>query len=142
VRDSSSLTLIELHRHQHERSLSIIIEGIGRKALDAAYARGRAMTIDEGVTFATQRTQPPRPAPPVKAAPDTGLTSRQLEIARLVADGLTNRQIAARLFLSERTVETHITNILNKLGLSSRVQISRWVTGLNEPGRTAAKERP
>ena len=56
------------------------------------------------------------------------LTERQLEIARLVADDLTNRQIAARLFLSERTVETHITNILNKLGLSSRVQLSRWMT--------------
>ena len=55
------------------------------------------------------------------------LTGRQLEIARLVADDLTNRQIAARLFLSERTVETHITNMLNRLGLNSRVQLSRWL---------------
>jgi DNA-binding NarL/FixJ family response regulator len=50
------------------------------------------------------------------------LTRRQLQIARLIADDLTNRQIAARLFLSERTVETHITNILNKLGLNSGIQ--------------------
>jgi DNA-binding CsgD family transcriptional regulator len=127
VRDLGSLTLIELYRQQHERSVSVIIQGIGRKALDATYTRGRAMTIDEGVAFAVEGTQPWRPAPPVKAAPDTGLTRRQLEIARLVADDLTNKQIAARLFLSERTVETHVTNILNKLGLNSRTQISRWL---------------
>jgi DNA-binding NarL/FixJ family response regulator len=44
--------------------------------------------------------------------------------------------------LSERTVETHITNILNKLGLNSRTQISRWMADLNETGLTAAEERP
>ncbi len=70
------------------------------------------------------------------------LPDQEREIARLIADDLTNRQIAARLFLSEHTVETHITNILNKLGLNSRIQISRWMTGLSEPGLTTAEERP
>ena len=127
VRDSSSLTLIELYRPQHERSVSLITRGIGQKACDEAYARGRAMTIDEGVAFAVEDKPLPKPAPPVKSAPDPELTNRQLEIARLIAEDLTNRQIADRLFLSERTVETHITNILNKLGLNSRVQLSRWI---------------
>jgi non-specific serine/threonine protein kinase len=76
----------------------------------------------------------PKP-PPVKSAPDTVLSRRQLEIARLIAEDLTNRQIADRLFLSERTVETHITNMLNKLGLNSRIQLSRWLAEL-PPGAT------
>jgi len=89
------------------------------------------MTIDEGVAFAVADQQARRPAAPaVKPAPETQLTRRQLEIAELIAADLTNRQIADRLFLSERTVETHITNMLNKLGLNSRVQLSRWLAEL------------
>ena len=136
VRDSSSLTLIELHRQQHERSVLIIVRGIGQKTFDTAYSRGRAMTIDEGVAFAVEDKPAHKLAPPVKSAPDTAITPRQLEIARLIADDLTNRQIADRLFLSERTVETHITNILNKLGLNSRIQLSRWIAELPETTRS------
>ena len=127
VRGLSAVTLMDVYRPQHDRSVTAIIRTIGEKAFDAAFARGRAMTIDEGVAFAVGDNQPP-PALAVKPQPDTGLTRRQLEIARLIADDLSNRQIAARLFLSERTVETHITNILNKLGLSSRTQVSRWIS--------------
>jgi len=140
VRDSASLTLIELYRQQHEQSVSIATHGLGQKAFDAAFARGRAMTVDVGVAFVEEQKAPARPAPPVKAAPEAELTCRQLEIARLVADDLTNRQIAAQLFLSERTVETHITNILNKLGLSSRIQIGRWVAESAPAAATPARQ--
>jgi DNA-binding CsgD family transcriptional regulator len=136
VRDEISLAVHELFRPQHERTVAITLRGIGQKAFDAAYARGRAMTIDEGVAFAVEDKPAPKLAPPVKSAPDTELTPRQLEIARLIAADLTNRQIADRLFLSERTVETHITNMLNKLGLNSRVQISRWIAELPQTTRS------
>jgi DNA-binding NarL/FixJ family response regulator len=55
------------------------------------------------------------------------LTTREHEVADLVGHGLTNRQIAEQLIISDRTVDTHVQNILSKLGLVSRAQIGFWV---------------
>ena len=108
----------------------------------AAFARGRAITISEGAAFAVEGGQRPKPPHPAVTERPLGLTRRELEIARLVVADLTNKQIAARLFVSQRTVETHITNILNKLGLNSRTQISRWTANLSGSGPTTAEKRP
>lgn len=61
--------------------------------------------------------------------PPERLTEREREVAALVAQGLKNRDIAATLVVSERTVHAHIRNILGKLGLASRAQVALWVTG-------------
>ncbi|MEA2160576.1 MAG: hypothetical protein QOD66_2956, partial [Solirubrobacteraceae bacterium] len=63
------------------------------------------------------------------------LTPRQREVADLVAAGLTNAQIAAKLHLSERTVENHVFNALSALDLHNRVQLASWVTEDSEPPR-------
>jgi pimeloyl-ACP methyl ester carboxylesterase len=63
------------------------------------------------------------------ATAPTVLTSRELEVAALVADGLTNRAIASRLSVAARTAETHVENIRRKLGVRSRAQIAAWVAG-------------
>jgi len=144
VRHETSQTLIELFRTQHERSASIAVQGLGRRSFDAAFARGRAMTISEGAAFAVEGKQPSKPPPVPLTERPLELTRRELEIARLVADDLTNKQIAARLFLSQRTVETHITNILNKLGLDSRIQLSHWMSDVTGPttGGDPPRDRP
>jgi DNA-binding CsgD family transcriptional regulator/sugar lactone lactonase YvrE len=64
--------------------------------------------------------------PRIEVAPPN-LTRREKEVSTLVAQGLTNREIAARLFISERTVESHLEQIRGKLGFSSRVQVAAWV---------------
>ena len=56
----------------------------------------------------------------------TGLTKREREVAAYVAEGLTNRDIADRLVISDRTVESHVEHIRNKLGVRSRAQVATW----------------
>ena len=65
----------------------------------------------------------------------TRLTPREREIAVLVSDGATNRDISSSLVLSERTIETHVQNILTKLGFHSRTQIASWVLREGIAGR-------
>ena len=55
------------------------------------------------------------------------LSRREREVAELVATGLSNREIAGRLYLSERTVDNHVHRILAKLGFDSRVQVATWM---------------
>ncbi len=65
-----------------------------------------------------------------------GLSPRETEVAALVRDGLTNREIAGRLFISERTAESHVAGIMRKLGVGSRSQIAAWAAGEMPPGST------
>src|SRR5690348_720943 len=69
------------------------------------------------------------------------LTRREREVAALVAEGLTNREIAARLFISERTAESHVEQIRGKLGFHSRAQIATWVTAHEQDSRAIQAPR-
>jgi predicted ATPase/DNA-binding CsgD family transcriptional regulator len=90
--------------------------------------RARGMTADEVIAYALAETE-------TEPGPMDGLTARQQEIALLVAEGLTNREIAERLHLSVRTVETHVENILSALGLRGRVRLAAWARDAGLSGR-------
>jgi DNA-binding CsgD family transcriptional regulator len=80
---------------------------------------------ERGLQFAGGSSAKPIPAP---SAARSHLTSREREVASLVAEGLTNREISERLVISERTVEGHVERVLGKLEFRSRAQITAWVT--------------
>ena len=63
------------------------------------------------------------------------LSPRELEVARLVAQGLTNKQIGQTLYVSERTAENHVQHILAKLGLRNRSQVAAWASGEHDASR-------
>ena len=94
-------------------------------AADKAWESGRSLST--GQVLALAREQPGAPRGGKAASSAGGLSKRELEVAGLVAAGMTSRAIAERLFLSERTVESHLEHILTKLGFSSRAQVAGWV---------------
>ncbi|TDD86569.1 ATP-binding protein [Actinomadura rubrisoli] len=110
-------------------------ETLGEAPFQAAYDAGTALDFETAVAEGLGETPVPptaldRPAEPA-AEPAPELTPRENEIAGLVAEGLTNRQIAERLVIAKRTVDSHLEHILAKLGFTSRAQIAAWFTALN-----------
>jgi non-specific serine/threonine protein kinase len=103
-----------------------------RVNLDAARAEGRAMTLEQVLEYA-RSTEAPSGSPAVSDSP---LTRREREIAALIARGMTNRQIAKTVVITEGTVANHVQHILNKLGFDSRAQIAVWAaeSGLHSSG--------
>jgi DNA-binding NarL/FixJ family response regulator len=87
---------------------------------------GRAMGLERGLAYALGRSE--RPATEKVERRPLDLTKRQFAVARLVAQGLTNKEIARDLWISERTAEGHVEQIRNKLGVSTRSQVASWYT--------------
>lgn len=115
----------------NDRSIATARAVLTDAVFDAAWAAGRLLSreaaIDEALAVADTEDVPLPAAIP--------LSSREREIATLLALGRTNAQIAASLSISERTVDTHVSNILRKLALTSRVEIRAWASahGLLDP---------
>jgi DNA-binding CsgD family transcriptional regulator len=104
---------------------------LGELAFQAASQRGRQLPFDAAVAYAlSEKTAPPvATTAPADVASEPALTKREREVAALVAQGMTNKDIANELVISQRTAEAHIEHILCKLGFTSRTQIAAWAAG-------------
>ena len=120
-------------RALREPHLAAARSRMNEAAWEAAFAEGQSMGLEEALEYALSSEEPTATMPLAAAqtpAPASerpgGLTTREVEILKLVATGLTSAQVAAELFLSPRTVETHLTSIYHKLGVTSRAAATRF----------------
>ncbi|WP_280436229.1 protein kinase domain-containing protein [Nocardia carnea] len=98
---------------------------LGNRGFDTAHRRGSAMSMNAALAYALGVRGTTGPA----ESGSTGtLTKRERQVAELVAQGLSNKQIATKLVVSQRTAQSHVEHILTKLGFNSRAQIAAWIT--------------
>lgn len=120
---------------RYDQMLARLRLKLGDSRFSEAWAAGQAMPLGKAVEEAL--ASPVSTSTPSSGRPSGPLTRRESEVAALIAQGLSNRQIAVALYITERTVETHVQNMLNKLGFHARTQIAAWasVHGLHYPPR-------
>jgi ATP/maltotriose-dependent transcriptional regulator MalT len=123
------------YRADYDHAVALARSQLDEPSFAAAWAEGRALTLEQVVVARGPVTIPeplptPHPAapPPEKSfsSPPAGLTTREVEVLQLVAQGMTNEQVAEQLVVSPRTVSTHLTSIYNKLGVNSRSAATRF----------------
>jgi ATP/maltotriose-dependent transcriptional regulator MalT len=133
LRETIGSPLPPVERAGYERSVTAARIQLGDKAFDAAWAKGRSTTPEQ--VLAAQETAETEEIPTVSASSPTaktspsypaGLTTREVEVLRLVAQGLSDAQVAERLVISRRTVNWHLTSVYSKLQVSSRAAATRY----------------
>jgi DNA-binding CsgD family transcriptional regulator len=124
-----------LQQADYERATSAVHARRHEPQLAAAWAVGQALSLDQAVAYALAlrdlpgpvsvpvEQEPVAPTPPSYSA---GLSAREVEVLRLLAEGLTYAQIADRLVISRRTVNAHVTSIYGKLGVTSRAMATHF----------------
>ena len=130
--ESMGVTLYPIERRDYAPYVDTARAELDEATWEAAFAGGQTMTAEEAVEYALslQESAPPTSPPPPTSKrqadrrPSTVLTRREREVASMVIQGLTNRQIASELVLSEHTVHRHVASILKKLDLHSREQVA------------------
>jgi predicted ATPase/DNA-binding CsgD family transcriptional regulator len=103
---------------------------LGDRGFGTAFSRGADLELDQAVAYALG--EKPAPVTRTPAGTSTPLTRREQQVAALVAEGLSNKDIAARLVIAQRTAESHVERILTKLGFTTRTQLAIWIAGQPE----------
>lgn len=119
VRQRTGAVRFPMYQADHDLAVTTIREALGQSDFDAVWAEGAAMSTEDAIAYA-QRGRGERK----RGTSGWGsLTPMEQDVVRLVREGLGNKDIGARLFISPRTVQTHLTHVYAKLGLASRVQL-------------------
>jgi DNA-binding CsgD family transcriptional regulator/tetratricopeptide (TPR) repeat protein len=116
-------------RWRYDRDVATARAHLDPAPFEAAWAEGRALAVEAAVEYALSGDEKPDAPPRAKPGP---LSAREQEVARLIARGLTNREIADELVITTSTVERHVLHIFTKLRVTNRTQIAAWVTGQSQ----------
>jgi ATP/maltotriose-dependent transcriptional regulator MalT len=130
LREDLHAPLPAVFRTEYERAVAATRIQVGDKLFTTAWTQGRAMTLEQVLTTQGQATSTELPSAPSARMPplsSEGLTTREVEVLRLLARGLTNAQIAEELVVSLLTVKAHLRSIYSKLGVTSRSAATRYV---------------
>jgi DNA-binding CsgD family transcriptional regulator len=119
IRDRTGQVRFKIYDADYEASPTVLREAMGREEFEAGWAEGAALSTDEAISYG-HRGRGGRKRPTSGWA---SITPTERDVVRLVGEGLAKKDIAARVFISRRTVETHLTHVYTKLGLTSRVQL-------------------
>jgi len=119
IRQRIGVVRFAVYQTGYDAAIESLRDASGEGPFDAAWAQGADLSIEEAIAYA-QRGRGERKRP---NAGWESLTPAERDVVRLVSEGLGNKDIAARLFISPRTVQTHLTHVYTKLGLTSRVQL-------------------
>jgi DNA-binding CsgD family transcriptional regulator len=121
IRQRTGAVRFKIYDASYEAWAAPLRDALSEKDFDAAWAEGAALSTEEAIAYA-QRGRGERKRP---ASGWASLTPAERDVVRLVSEGLANNDIAARLFISPRTVQTHLTHVYAKLSLTSRVQLAQ-----------------
>jgi non-specific serine/threonine protein kinase len=122
ARDRAGIAVAPTQRILAEPGVAKLRGTLGNDGFERGYRTGRLLSLEHAIAFALAHAPAEQTAEELRPQ----LSPRELEVARLVAAGLTNHAIAATLVLSVRTVETHISRARQRLGLASRAQLAVW----------------
>jgi DNA-binding CsgD family transcriptional regulator len=108
-----------IYAADYDANVTLLRNALGEAEFDKAWAGGAALSAEEALAYA-QRGRGERKRP---ASGWESLTPTEQDVVRLVSEGLSNAEVATRLFISPRTVQTHLTHVYAKLDMTSRVQL-------------------
>ena len=121
VREAIGTPVPPCERADHDRNVSALRAAMGKKAFAQARAEGRALTLEQVLAEPEEG-----PVDHPSSAYLAGLTAREVEVLRLVAEGFNDPQVAEKLYISRRTVHAHVRSIYHKLGVTSRTAATRF----------------
>jgi DNA-binding CsgD family transcriptional regulator len=118
------------HRAAHDRTIAALRQRLGVRDFDAAWRAGKALPVAAAVALGLEVAFNAEPGGAPRdehaAGKAFGLTPRELEVVRLIVAGHRDQEIADILFLSRRTVQTHVTHIFAKLGANTRAEVAAY----------------